>query len=154
MATSKIILFFGKSLQARNSQKTDQHGALDGLSNEFTIKNLNDYPLRYQLVTYSLNGTTENTSSRSVFKFTQAMYDSPLCKNRADTSRMTKLIVDLNGEQELTIKIRFEPSSNGMTSMPHLNGCLRISAIGYSERFKVSLVGFINRFNNHITWPT
>lgn len=146
MATSKIILFFGKSLQAR-TQKADQDGALDGLSNEFTIKNLNDYPLRYQLVTYSLTGaSTESTNSRSVFNFTQAMYDSPLCKNRTDTGRMTKLIVDLNGDQEMTVKLRFEPSTNAVIGAPHHNGCLRISAIGYSERFKVTLVGFINRF--------
>jgi len=120
-----------------------QSEALDGLCNEFTIKNLNSFPLRYKLVTCSQasSGVAEATNSRSAFKFTQAMYDSHLCQNRADTNQMTELIVDLSGEQEMVVKLRFEPPA----SAAPLHSCLRISAVGYTDNFRVKLVGFTNR---------
>jgi hypothetical protein len=146
VASSQTTLFFGKSLQTW-SERADQSEALDGLCNEFTIKNLNSFPYRCQLVTYSQasSGVAEATGSRSAFKFTQAMYDSHLCQNREDTNLMTKLIVDLSGEQEMVVKLRFEPLAG---AAPLHNGCLRISAVGHTEKFKLSLVGFMNRLVN------
>lgn len=149
MATSKAILFFGRSLNSL--QKTELlDSELLGLTAGLTIKNLNDFQIRYQIVTYSIGQSEESTHNKSLFnlfKFAPEMYDSNECANRGDTSKMTRLVLDLKAQEEICIKLRFDPSAvdNAVGASLVQNGVLKISSTGFSERFNVYLVGFLNK---------
>jgi len=144
VATSKSILFFGRALNSRSQTQAD------GLINDLTIKNLNEFSIRYNIVAYSLDSEAETKPGRSVFslfKFTPDMYSAAECCNRVDTGKMTRLTIDLKPQQEICLRLRFDPSV-AETEFGHelvLNGVIKISAVGYSERFNVYLVGFLNK---------
>jgi len=144
VATSNSILFFGKSLHSRNQNQTD------GLSNDLTIKNLNDFLIRYNIVVYSLESEADTKSGRSVFslfKFSAEMYKLAECCNRTDTGKMTRLIVDLKPQQEICLKLRFDSNvaESELAAGMLQNGVIKISAVGFIERFNVYLVGFLNK---------
>jgi hypothetical protein len=144
VATSKSILFFGRALNPRNQTQTD------GLTNDLTIKNLNEFSIRYNIVAYSLDSEAETKPGRSVFslfKFTPEMYSAAECCNRVDNGKMTRLTIDLQPQQEICLRLRFDPSVAENEFGPELvqNGVIKISAVGFSERFNVYLVGFLNK---------
>ena len=148
LVTSKMILFFGKTLSPRNPS-TEQRMDGDGLSNDLTIKNLNDFLITYKIVAYSHEKQHSTEAVFSMFKFAPEMYEVDECCNNADTNRMTRLVIDLRPQQEICIKLKFDSSvlEGAYMSSSRLiqNGAIKISANGFNERFNVSLVGFLHK---------
>ncbi len=141
VATSKSILFFGRALNPRNQTQTD------GLTNDLTIKNLNEFSIRCNIVACSLDSEAQ-PKLFSLFKFTPEMYSAAECRDREDTGKMTRLTIDSQPQQEICLRLRFDPSVAENEFGPELvqNGVIKISVVGSSERFNVYLVGFLNKY--------
>jgi len=164
LASSKSILFFGKTL---NSCINNDEG---GLVNEFVIKNLNDFKCIYELslvtclnestsvsscydeiVNISTNSNTSNLSEKSVarssinlFKFTNEMKPH----SRRDDPSMTRLIVELEGKQSLSISIKFNSSlfeSDKSNQFLNHFGMVKISNLEFNQKFNIYLVGFVSK---------
>ncbi len=75
------------------------------------------------------------------------MTRSSLSSSDQGTSAMTRLDVDLKPQQEICLRLNFDPSV-AVNEFGHelvLNGVIKISAVGFNERFSVNLVGFLNK---------
>lgn len=154
VATSKSDLFFGKGLNPRHLSQISQSEPLSGQFNEVMIKNLNDFTVKYQLVTHTFevtDGSNFEKSQFNIFKFLPEMYESSFCVKKNESHKMDNLMILLNPQEEIIIKLKFDPSLLKKSSQSHIhNGVLRIGALGYTERFTVRLVGFLNSFSLEI----
>lgn len=142
IATSKLILFFGKTLSSKYQLSNNEPV---GLSNEFTIKNLNEFSIKYQISinTFEPNDSMENCSA-SLFKFTPEMFEVDACCDGDNPGKMTQISLYLTPQQEINLKLKFDPSLVEGDSSLLYNGRVKITIAGKSERFNVYLVGFLN----------
>jgi hypothetical protein len=161
--SSKSILFFGRTL-ADNAKSSLLSEA--GLINQFIIKNMNDYKLKYDIsISTCLNESASTTSmydecidmssnstissasiSKAIvnlFKFTPDMKE----KSLKEDSSLTRLIIELEPGQEITIRIKFNSSlveSDKNNQLSNVFGIVQLKTFN-QQRSNIYLVGFLNR---------
>ena len=127
LSASRPILFFGKSLNP--SQKYSQNSNNGcGLTDEFLLANSNNFKIKVQLSLTSVN--------QNCFRFSNEMLQS----NTQLNDSMTVLILNLEPSENFKIKIKFNPMINSESQI--INGVLKMTAAGFSQKFSVYLVGF------------
>ncbi len=126
IATSKSIVHFGQCLHKSASD-------IDGLEDEFTIKNLNNFDIKGQI---SLNNLDPKASV--CFKFTKEMLEN---KSLKINDKMNDLQFGLSKLQEMKIRIRFDCSDEAGGAATR-KAVAKIKANGFAKAFNVKLVGF------------
>jgi len=78
-------------------------------------------------------------SEFSLFRFTPEMDSAPENK--------TRITVDLKAQQVICLRSRFDPSvaENELGAGLVQTGVIRVSPIGFSEKFNIVLVAFLNK---------
>jgi hypothetical protein len=151
LASSKSILFFGRTLMS-SKNITVNNAQENGLVNEFTISNSNDFVIRSQIaLIIKENGSSESNENKPTrdqrgipvyFRFSSELKSIP---KLVFNEQMTSLNVNLEPKESLTLKIKFCPpiSANSYVEQPTVSGVVRMNITGFTKRFNVHLVGFL-----------
>lgn len=127
LSASRPILFFGKTLSS--SQKYTQNSDNGcGMTDEFLLANSNNFRIKVQL---SLTSVIQNC-----FRFSNEMLQS----NTQLNDSMTVLILNLEPSENFKIKVKFNSEMNCDSQM--INGILKMTAVGFNQKFSVYLVAF------------
>ena len=138
-------LMSNKNITLNNAQE-------NGLVNEFTISNSNDFAIRSQIaLIIKENGSSESNENKPTkdqrdlthvyFRFSSEMKSLP---KLAFNEQMTSLNVSLEPKESLILKIKFcPPISANFEQQSTVSGVVKMNITGFTKRFNVHLVGFL-----------